>query len=612
MSTPPTPQQLDQRIRDAFASGALQTAEALLQTALQLYPPRADLLGMLGQAAHARGDSELALASFDHALQLAPGAAVLRVNRAAVRLAADDFDGAAEDARQATQAQPQLYGGWLNLGLALEQRGEHAHAAEALRQACLLRPDQSIAMRALARCSYRAGNAHRSSRPLLLQALQLAPDDTELGLMLASSYLNDAEIAPALQVHARLRQLQPQQPALASAELIALHYDPQTGPEALLCAHQDWAKRFAAPAPAAIEPTWTRGAALRVGWLSPRFAEGPLASLVLPAMEAQSSMGVEHHLYASHPPSGAAGQRFAALGTRVSTVAALSDAELIEQVRADRLDVIVDLAGHAPGNRLRALSERLAPLQVSWGDWFSTTGLPSMDAFLSDDFLTPAGSEVHFSERVLRLPLGRFCYRPGARTPEIADRDGQPLVFVSFNRVAKMNDAVLQLWARILGACPASRLQLRAGAFDDAEARDNFLARAERLGLPPQRLDLHGFCSATEVMQAYAQADIALDPFPFNGCTTSADALWMGLPVVTWPGRSLVSRQSGALLARLGLQPLIAESAEAYVARAVALAEDHAGRAELRHSLRARMQQHFDPTPFAETLKRAFIDLLDR
>jgi protein O-GlcNAc transferase len=612
MSTPPTPQQLDQRIRDAFANGELSNAEALLQTALRLYAPRPDLLGMLGQAAHARGDSALALASFDHALQLAPGAAVLLANRAAVRLATDDFDGAVEDARQATQAQPQLYGGWLNLGLALEQRGEYAGAADALQHACGLRPEQPIALRALARCSYRAGNAHRSSRPLLLQALQLAPDDTELGLMLASSYLNDAELAPALQVHSRLRQLQPQQPALASAELIALHYDPQTGPEALLRAHQDWARRFAAPRPAEIERRRSRGATLRVGWLSPRFAEGPLASLVLPALEALSTLGVEHHLYANHPPSGAAGQRFAEVGANLRMVAALSDAELIDQVRADRLDVIVDLAGHAPGNRMRALSERLAPLQVSWGDWFGTTGLPAMDAFFSDDFLTPPGSEAHFSERVLRLPLGRFCYRPSVLAPEPARRDGQTVVFVSFNRVAKMNDDVLQLWARILSACPEARLQLRAGAFDDAAARGFFLDRAERLGLPPRRLDLHGFCSAAEVMRAYAQADIALDPFPFNGCTTSADALWMGLPVITWPGRSLVSRQSGALLARLDLQSLIAVSADDYVERAVKLAEDSGGRAELRHSLRARMHERFDPAPFAETLKCAFIELLDR
>lgn len=596
---------IEAAIRSALGAGRLEDARLLLRQALEIEPQRADLLGMLGQVEHALGAPENALAAFDRALAIAPQAAVLLINRAAVLLASARSADAEADARRAVRLQPEAFGAHLNLGLALEAQQRYREAVPSLEQALSLRPGHPVALAAQARCTFRSEDAHCSVRPLLEAALRHYPDDAELGLMLAESLLSDAEIEASLDVFDAVVRAEPTRPALASARLIALHYDRRTRPIDLLQAARDWARRFTStadrlPARAPGSPGPRR---LRIGWLSPRFAEGPLVELVLPAMEAIAALGVELRLYATHAVANTpAGERFRKLDPGLRDVSGLGDDDLLACLRNDGLDVLIDLAGHAPGNRLAVLSRRAAPLQVSWGDWFGTTGIAAMDLFVSDDFLSPAGSESEFSEILLRLPQGRFCYRPSQSTPVPAPRDEAPLRFVSFNRVSKLSDAVLSVWAEVLRGCTGAHLQLRGGAFDDAAARDHFLQRARRRGLDTARLELIGFRPHAEVLAAYQHADIALDPFPFSGCATSADALWMGVPVVSWPGATLVSRQSGALLRHLDLDDCIAHDAASYVRIALALAADKAHRDRLRTDLRRRITQRLDPAPFAASL----------
>ena len=599
-------QQLESAIRSALAAQDLARARDHLRQALTLAPARADLLGILGQVEHALGAPESALQAFAQALHLAPDAAPLWINRAATWLALGNAEAAATDARRALELQGNAFGAHLNLGLALEAQRRFSEAIPCLDEALRLRPEHPVALAALARCRYRSGNAHCSARPVLQAALRCHPDDTELGLMLAESLLNDAEVEPALAVFDQLRYAHAESASLASARLIALHYDARRRPMDHLSAAREWAARFARPESPLPVPVATIKQGLRVGWISPRFAEGPLVELVLPVMEALAGFGVDMRLYATHlGVDTPAARRFRALARDMRDVSGLDDVALIALLREAQLDVIVDLAGHAPGNRLAALSGRVARLQLSWGDWFSSTGLAAMDLFVSDNYLTPPGSDAHFSEGLLRLGRGRFCYRPGLPTPAPAARVDSALRFVSFNRVSKLNDAVLACWAEILRACPDARLQLRAGAFDDPAGRGHFLGRAKRLGIDPDALELFGFRPHAEVLAAYLEADIALDPFPFSGCATSADALWMGLPVITLPGDTLVSRQTGALLERLGLEDCIAVDAGAYVRAAIALARDQRRREQLRLDLRSRMMERLDPEPLARELLAA-------
>jgi predicted O-linked N-acetylglucosamine transferase (SPINDLY family) len=242
----------------------------------------------------------------------------------------------------------------------------------------------------------------------------------------------------------------------------------------------------------------------------------------------------------------------------------------------------VDLCGHAPGNRLRAFARRMAPLQVSWGDWFATTGVPNMDVFLGDAMLTPAAEDDCYSERVLRLAHSRFVYAPQGTALDLPDPrvlgEGR-LRFVSLNRISKLTDATVSCWARILSALPESELLLRSAALDEPQTAALLRQRFSQQGIAAERILCFGFASYQDVLADYAQADIALDPFPFNGCVTTLDALWMGVPVVALRGRSLVARQGASLLMAHGCADWVAENADDYLAIAMRLAQS---RAELR------------------------------
>lgn len=608
MSIQPSITQQLQAARQCVQRGDLASARDSLQATLLQAPQQVEALAMLGQVLHAQREHGAALVKFDRAIALAPTLATLRANRSAVRLALGDIAGAIEDGESASRMQEDGFGAWLNLGLAREQLGEYAAASQAFERALALRPDDLATLKALSRCLYQRGDAHRRSRVLLQQVLERDPDDSRARLLLANSLVDDAEVSEALlQFHELLRR-HPRFHQAHSNYLIALQYHAASTPQELLEAHREWGRLHATPSSAA-DPIATaaghaspRGTAagLRIGWISPRFSDGPLASFVLPAMEALRTRAGAQVFYCNGPASGSVAARFRACASQWIEVATLDDAALVHRIASDGLDLLVDLAGHAPGNRLRALSRHPAPLQVSWGDYFCTTGVPGIDVFFSDGDLSPPGSERFFSERLVRLATGRFCFRPALVAPDPGERTGDELVFACFNRVSKLGDAVLSTWASILDALPLSRLELRAGSFDDADAREFFLQRARRAGLDPSRITLHGFASHAAVMQAYRNVDIALDPFPFSGCATSADALWMGVPVVTLAGETLASRQTHALLARVGVTDLSAHTAQDYVHTAVTLAQDTARRATLRRELRQRLSERLDPDRFAQ------------
>jgi predicted O-linked N-acetylglucosamine transferase (SPINDLY family) len=326
---------------------------------------------------------------------------------------------------------------------------------------------------------------------------------------------------------------------------------------------------------------------LRLGWISPRFAVGPVASFLPPLLRAFDRDAFHHTLVALEPVANTA--PWEALGDDWVALPGLDDATLLQRLRALDLDVVVDLAGHATGNRSTVLAERVAPVQLAWLDWFDTTGLPAMDAFVSDPWLTPPGSPQRYTERVLHLPSGRFCYAPPADAPSPTHAGDGEVVFASFNRLAKLNDGVLAAWSAILRAVPGARLALGARFLDDADTRAHAAARFARHGIARERLALHGHRPYATLLEGYRGVDIALDPFPFSGCTTTCDALYMGCAVVTLAGSTFVSRQGASLLWRLGREAWIARDADDYVTRAVALAGDtaalRAGRAALREDV---------------------------
>ena len=445
-----------------------------------------------------------------------------------------------------------------------------------LRAVLAQRPDDFEAMAQLAATLQNLG-ASTAALALCERVLAQRPDDAEVREVRALALIDRGDVESGL---AELRELVPGNAATAARHLVVMHYDPAQDNETLFAAHVDYAQRCLHP----FGPPFTRAAhdaekPLRIGWLTPRLGEGPVARFFSGLLGAFDRTRHRHVLVALQPVFDDTGTAIARLADEAVMLGGLDDATLLAALRRLELDVLVDLAGHATANRLAVVAQRVAPLQVCWLDWFDTTAAPAMDAWISDRWLTPEDGTQRYTERVVRLDAGRFCYTPHESGP-LADAPPVPrepsghVVFASFNRLAKLNDDVVETWSRILHAMPDSRLELRTRTLGDAGTQAHIRARFAAHGIDGDRLDLLANVPYRELLDAYTHVDIALDPFPFSGCTTTCDALWMGCPVVTWPGETFVSRQSASLLSRLDREEWIAHSRDDYVERAVALARD--------------------------------------
>ncbi|MFT3791621.1 MAG: hypothetical protein QM741_11210 [Rudaea sp.] len=423
--------------------------------------------------------------------------------------------------------------------------------------------------------------------------LRAVPWHRATRMLRASLLAERGEAAASVEEYRRIVDIVPGDAIAHDALLIAMQHDAAISADAIADAHRAWAAKHmprVAPRWTAQTPHADPDRPLRIGWLSPRFFSGLVADFFLPVLERFDRREAKHVLYDLGGVDDAATVRFRAAADEWRRVDDLDDAALCEAIRADRIDVLVELSGHSPGNRLRALARRPAPVQATWLDYFHSTGTDAVDVLISDAVLSPPSFAHRYSERVLALPSGRLCWSPPADAPEVAPRETAPLRFASFNRVNKINDDVLAAWSRILAGVPQSVLRLKARAFDVADDRTYFLARCAKHGIAAERLELLGYGSHAQALADYADVDIALDPFPFSGCATSLDALWMGVPVVTRIGETMVSRQSASLLTALGLEELIAKNADDYVRCAIGLADDAARRRELRVTLRERVR----------------------
>lgn len=394
----------------------------------------------------------------------------------------------------------------------------------------------------------------------------------------------------------------------AARRLVLMHYDPALDAAATSAAIRGYARRFL-PAPEAIAPRADLpGRRLRIGWASPRLGAGPVATFLAGLLRAFDRERYEHLLVDLTAADARTARSMLRDGDTYVDASGLDDESLLRRLRALQLDVLVDLAGHSTANRLRVLARRVAPLQLTFLDWFDTTGTAAIDVFVGDPWLTPEGCAGHFDETIALLPSGRFCYTPPDEAVEVTRSGDGAVAFASFNRLAKLNDRVLDAWAKVLHHCPGSRLVLRARHLGEAATRAHVVARFAARGIDANRVELGGALPYRELLEAYRGVDIALDPFPFSGCTTSCDALWMGCPVVTLEGRAYVGRQSSSLLHRLGMPDWIAADVEGYIARAVRAA---AGIDALRNDRAALRQRVVVSLCDAHTHADEFARMLD-
>lgn len=459
-----------------------------------------------------------------------------------------------------------------------------------------------------------------AARQCFLHAGALVPNDVRPLVNLANLAQQAGEHAECRALYAALLARMPDQPVIRRNALVSLEYDPEVSDGERLAQAQAWGN-WAVEKIGGFRPRPRikdlGGRPLRVGYVSADFCQHTVGLFVKDVLAAHDAARVIAFAYSA----GQTDDWVTAAIRRACTwrdVRSLDDAALAAQIREDEIDVLVDLSGHTGGSRLTVFAHRPAPVQLSWLGYFATTGLSAMDGVILDEWHAPPGTEAQFAEPVVRMPGGRFCYTPVPFAPE--EERTPPSVrrgyvtFGCFNNTAKMNAGVIAVWARVLHAVPRSRLILKWRTFHDAPFCESIRSMFASRGIAADRIELRGASFHADLLKEYADIDIALDPFPFTGGMTSCEALWMGVPVVTWPQGRVVSRQTYAFLSAIGLQELAAENADDYVRIAAALAMDAVRLGELRSTLRARMRASSlcDASAFTRRLEDVFIEVSKR
>jgi protein O-GlcNAc transferase len=389
----------------------------------------------------------------------------------------------------------------------------------------------------------------------------------------------------------------PADPAALSARLMAAQYEPGVTAASLAARHALWERRIGAalrPPPGAATEAGRADPErrLRVGLVSSDLHAHPVGIFTIRAVEACGPARITYVAYAGSNRGDAMAGRFRrAIGCWRDTQG-WSDAQLTEAVRRDRIDILIDLAGHTRDSRLGAFARRAAPVQITWAGYVGTTGLAAMDGLIADRFQVPAEDDRHYTERVLRLPDSYICFDPPDPAPPVAALPAgqdRALTFAAFHKPTKINPAVAALWARVLEALPGARILFAYAGYDLPEVRARIAGWFAVHGIDPERLVFEGRLPPQVLLARYGDADVALDSFPYSGGLTTLEALWMGVPVVTLPGGSFAGRHSLSHLSVAGLTGMVAADADDYVAIIRRLDADRPALAALRAGLRERI-----------------------
>jgi predicted O-linked N-acetylglucosamine transferase (SPINDLY family) len=582
------------RLHRLYTEGNRTAATELAQRMLRRDEADAEahhVLGLLAYRDHRLGDADSHLRA---AVARAPAQAEMHANHAAILRKLGRLSDAEAAARNALKLEPERVAAHNNLGNILRDAGRFDESADCYRAAIRMAPSFADAWVNLAWVLALAGHAQKAEEAAR-QAIGCDATNADAHNNLGLALMRQGRLPEA---EAALRQALALRPDFAlphSNILFCLNYRPDVSADDIFAEYRRWDRQHALkllPAQLSFELDRSPERRLRVGYVSPDFRQHAVALFAEPLLAAHDRSAVELHCYAEVPAPDAVTDRFHDLADHWHNTVGLSDAELADQIRRDRIDVLVDLAGHTAGNRLLTFAHKPAPVQVTWllGHGYSS-GLSAMDAFLADAELTPQGADRLFSERLIRLSRIPLAYTPPPEMPTVAPlpaRANGYVTFGYFGRTVRLNDAVLAAWARILNAVPGSRLTLNSAPFDEPAGREQMAARLAALGIDPARLTLVYTSPQPRTWAAYGEIDIALDPFPHNAGTTTIEALWQGVPVLSLAGRPTVGRFGAAILHAIGLDDWVTDDVDAYVARAVAAAADIDTLARLRAELRPR------------------------
>jgi protein O-GlcNAc transferase len=581
----PSPQELYARATQLHRSGEPAAAIPLYRELLRVAPKEVELHHQLGNALKSLLRFEEAIEPLVKAAKLAPNDGTIRLNLGVAQLELRRFADAEINFRRAITLEPVRPEAHNILGNALFSQGRLAEAGVCFHEALRLRADY-------------------------------APAHDNLGRLARAQ----GRIEDAVAHYRAALALQPK-PGTHSNLLLALNYIDGVSPQEIFAEHQRWAALYAEPLTAVAakpprEPM--EGRRVRVGYVSPDFSNHAVAYFFEPVLNTHDRSTFEVFCYANVPAPDAVTERLRATAEHWRDIAPLNDEQAAALIRNDHLDLLVDLSGHTARNRLLVFARRAAPVQITWIGYPNTTGLSAIDCRLTDAVSDPLGkTEALHTEELVRLPGPFSVYQPPADAPPMSPLPSltSAVTFGCFNNFAKVTPAMIALWSRLLTAIPEAGLVLKSRGLGDPETTTRIHGRFEQHGVNKDRIILDGReLSVPAHLALYHQVDIALDTFPYNGTTTTCEALWMGVPVITLAGEMHVARVGASLLTHLGASEWIAADRDAYLEKALALALDKTRLAQIRVDLRERMRASplCDAVSFTRGLEATYRELISQ
>ncbi len=565
-----------------FVNGRLRAAEAAVRRILVLHPKDFDALLLLAEIHCEKDEPKHAETLSRRAVVSKPGSSLAQHRLGVAFRKQQCYEKAVRCFRRALALEPCFAEAHLDLGQALHQQGSLGQAVKSFYRALAINP-------VMARGHYRLGN----------------------------SLWNQGQIAPAIECYRRAIALKPNYGAALSNLAFTMNYDAEASRSEIYAAHR--ARAAMLPALQLFDRSYSNDRRperrLRIGYVSGDFCEHSVSYFFEPLLASHNHSEVEVFAYSSldSAEEDETTGRLRSLADHWISICHWDDKHAAEQIREDRIDILIDLGGYTTRGRLALFALKPAPVQVNWMGYLNTTGLAVMDYRITDEIADPAGETDRFnSETLVRLRPPFLCYRPFDHAPPVSALpayEAGHLTFGSFNDLPKLTPGVIKLWAKLLHTVRGSRLIIKTEQMRDAPTASLLRSRFADEGIAPERIDLLAWRVRTvHHLARYGLVDVALDPFPFNGVTTTCEALWMGVPVVTLRGDRPYARVGASLLASVGLQEFVTEDPESYVEMAASLGKDLFRLRELRLGLRDRMRASplCDGAGFARSTERAY------
>ncbi len=580
------------------ANGNYTSAINHLQDFANKQPDDFNAHSNLGVAYGKAGLTKNAITAFEKALALKPEDIHTLNNASNAYIENEDYEAAIVACRKAIAINPQYSEARYHLALALQKQDKLNEAAKSYQQALAIRPEYPDALNNLGNIYSKQGKFSEAIK-CYQKALEIEPQLKNTLYTLGNVLLSQGRTDQVIKSYEEAFSIDPQFILARSNYVFSLHYSDSLQPEDLFREHQKWGELYEAPLGRLTpehrnDPTPERR--LRIGYVSADFRNHSVAFFLEAIFSHHNRDLFEIICYSNSAQVDAVTKRLKSLVQGWRQVETMGDQKVADLIEQDGIDILVDLSGHTRGNRLLVFARKPAPIQVTYLGYPNTTGLKAFDYRFTDHNADPPGSTDHLhTEKLIRLPHGFLCFHPPSDAPEAGLPPcliNKKTTFGSFNNFAKISPTILKCWKQILEGCPESQMILKTNYTIDEESQRYWLNLLEENGIDQNRVQLKSMLrDGKKHLDLYKDIDVALDTFPYNGTTTTCEALWMGVPVVSLAGNAHVSRVGLSLLSMLGLEELVADSADQYVKKAIELAKNTNNLQELRRTLRSTIQK---------------------